>query len=228
MSEEKLSVKVCYVELTRDLGGMISAMSPKVELKWGDEDLETETCFEQGTKGDFNQEFDLGDGSKSDKLVIKVVSVGTFSNDDVGTCTILADQLKVGAGIREKFTLLHETDSAGVIMLESVYQGPPEAEEPAPVAAPTPAPMIAPPMQTPAPMMQQPMMQQQPQAFNAMPGQQMGNAMPGQNPMMMGGMQQPMMGGMQQPMMGGMPPMMGMQQPMMGGMMQPPMMGGMM
>ena len=217
MSEEKLSVKVCYVELTRDLGGMISAMSPKVELKWGDEDLETETCFEQGTKGDFNQEFDLGDGSKSEKLVIKVVSVGTFSNDDVGSCTILADQLKVGAGIREKFTLLHETDSAGVIMLESVYQGPPEAEEPAPVAAPTPAPMIAPPMQTPAPMMQQP-------AFNAMPGQQMGNAMPGQNPMMMGGMQQPMMGGMP-PMMGGMqqPMMGGMQQPMMGGM--PPMMG---
>ena len=54
MSEEKLSVKVCYVELTRDLGGMLTAMSPKVELKWGDEDLETETAFEQGVKADFD------------------------------------------------------------------------------------------------------------------------------------------------------------------------------
>ena len=121
MSEEKLSVKVCYVELTRDLGGMLTAMSPKVEIKWGDEDLETETAFEKGTKADFDQEFDLGDGSKSEKLVVKVVSVGTFSNDDIGCCTILTDQLKVGTGIREKFTLLFETESAGLIMLESVY-----------------------------------------------------------------------------------------------------------
>ena len=121
MSEEKLSVKVCYIELTRDLGGMMSTMSPKVEIKWGDEDLETETAFEKGTKADFDQEFDLGDGAKSEKLVINVVSVGMFSNDVIGTCTILADQLKVGSGVREKYTLLWETDSAGVIMLESVY-----------------------------------------------------------------------------------------------------------
>ena len=213
---ETLSVKVCFVELTRDLGGMMSTMSPKVEIKWGDEELETETCFEQGTKCDFDQEFDLGDGSKSEKLVVKVVSVGTFSNDDVGMCTILTDQLKVGSGIREKFTLLFETDSAGIIMLESKYQGPPEAAEAEEEAPAQPAPMIAAP-----PMMQQPMMQQQ---------QPMMQQPMGMQPPMMGGMQPPMMGGMQ-PMMGGMqPPMMGgmMQPPMMGGMMQPPMMGGMM
>ena len=58
------------------------------------------------------------------------------------------DQLKVGGGVKDGFTMLKETDSIGVVYIKSIYRGPedePAEEEPAEeapeeiVATPEPA-----------------------------------------------------------------------------------------
>jgi len=93
----------------------------------------------------------LGTGSQDDVLEVKVMAEGTFSNDEIASCTICVDQLKIGNGVREEFKLLYDAKLAGMITIQSKYTGK-EAEEEAeeesgppveqPMIAAQPAPMV--------------------------------------------------------------------------------------
>ena len=48
---------------------------------------------------------------------VKVWSEGTFSNDEVASCKICIDQLKIGQGVREEFKLLFDAKRAGTITI---------------------------------------------------------------------------------------------------------------
>jgi len=59
----------------------------------------------------------LGSGSQDDVMNVKVWSEGTFSNDEVASCKICIDQLKIGQGVREEFKLLFDAKRAGTITI---------------------------------------------------------------------------------------------------------------
>lgn len=48
---------------------------------------------------------------------------GMWSSDEVASCQICVDQLKIGSGVREEFKLLYDAKRAGTITIQSKYQG---------------------------------------------------------------------------------------------------------
>ena len=54
-------------------------------------------------------------------MEVKIYNEGMFSNDEIASCQICVDQLKIGTGVREEFKLLHDAKLAGMITIQSKY-----------------------------------------------------------------------------------------------------------
>ena len=56
-------------------------------------------------------------------MEVVVYHEGAASSTLVAKCSICVDQLKIGQGVREEFRLIKDAKKAGVITIQSKYQG---------------------------------------------------------------------------------------------------------
>jgi hypothetical protein len=91
-----------------------------IKILSGKETLKTKTRYGKGKNPRFDEEFDLGE-AKGDKIIVQAFDEGTLSDTFIGECTIFMDQLKIGKGVRNGYTILKETKMIGNLFIESIY-----------------------------------------------------------------------------------------------------------
>ena len=106
-------------------GGWLTDPAIYIKVICGDERFKTKTRYGKGKNPRFDEEFDLGEGSQ-EQLIVQAWDEGTVSDSFIGECTIFMDQLKIGKGIRNGYTILKDVSAIGNLFIESVYVAPEE------------------------------------------------------------------------------------------------------
>ena len=129
MATENLKIIVEELHFVEQMSGnFIRDPAYYVKINMGyDDEWKTKTVFGQEQSAKFIEEFDLGEARK-DKIIVKVFDEGLMSDDFIGEATIFMDQLKMGTGTRNGYSILKDTITIGNLFIESIYTGG-EAEE---------------------------------------------------------------------------------------------------
>ena len=133
MVEERLKIVIQEMNFRKEVSGSW-ASDPSIYVKviMGTQEFKTKTVYGRAAHPRFDEEFDLGAG-KVESIIVQAWDEGTFSDSFIGECTIFMDQLKVGKGIRNGYTVLKDIKTIGNLFIESVYTGgeemPAEEEE---------------------------------------------------------------------------------------------------
>jgi Ca2+-dependent lipid-binding protein len=118
---ERLKIVVQEMNFKAEVsGGWLSDPAIYIKIIMGDQEFKTKTRYGKGKNPRFDEEFDLGE-AKEDKIIVQAYDEGTISDTFIGECTIFMDQLKIGKGIRNGYTILKEIKAIGNLFIESVY-----------------------------------------------------------------------------------------------------------
>lgn len=122
MSAEKLKIFIQELNFKKNQGGgIISDPAIYIKVVYGKEVFKTKTTYGKGKNPRFDEEFDLGEGKADDKIIVSAWDQGTFSDTFIGECTIFIDQLKIGKGVKNGYTLLKDITRIGNLFIESIF-----------------------------------------------------------------------------------------------------------